>query len=72
MVVSWKEAAEIHDSVDSDAFVIPRRSGSAVAGFPSAYFTTRSFSSRKIHFSTLCPTRNVVPPGSIILTRRSI
>ena len=27
-VVSWKEAAERNDSVASDAFVIPRMSGS--------------------------------------------
>ena len=30
-VVSWKEAAERNDSVASDAFVIPRISGSDVA-----------------------------------------
>jgi len=47
-----REAAEIQNSVESEAFVIPRSSGSAVAGVPFA-FTTRSFSSRKIHFSTL-------------------
>ena len=31
LVVSWKEAAERKDSVASDAFVIPRISGSNVA-----------------------------------------
>ena len=31
-VVSWNEAAERNDSVASDAFVIPRISGSNVAG----------------------------------------
>ena len=34
-VVSWKEAAERNDSVASEAFVIPRISGSNVAGSPS-------------------------------------
>ena len=31
-VVSWKEAAEMNDSVESDAFVMPRSSGSHVDG----------------------------------------
>jgi hypothetical protein len=31
-VVSWNEDAEMNDSVDSDALVMPRRSGSAMAG----------------------------------------
>ena len=34
LVVSWKEAAERKDSVASDAFVIPRISGSCVACSP--------------------------------------
>jgi len=45
-VVSWKEAAERKDSVASEAFVIPRISGSNVAcSFFS--FWTRVFSRSK-------------------------
>ncbi|RWX49716.1 hypothetical protein VT98_10151, partial [Candidatus Electrothrix communis] len=32
LVVSWKEAAEINESVDNDAFVTPNNWGSAEAG----------------------------------------
>jgi hypothetical protein len=35
-VVSWKLAAEMNESVESDAFVIPSSSGCAVAGRPPA------------------------------------
>ena len=38
-VVSWNDAAERNDSVASDAFVIPRISGSNVASSPFAFFT---------------------------------
>jgi hypothetical protein len=34
-VVSWKDAAEINDSVASEAFVIPRR---ILSNFISAFF----------------------------------
>src|SRR5438270_1599852 len=45
-VVSWNDAAEMNESVESDAFVIPSSSGRPCAGrLPSAI--TRSFSSRK-------------------------
>ena len=40
-VVSWKEAAERNDSVASDAFVIPRISGSNVACSFFAFFDAR-------------------------------
>ena len=43
-VVSWKEAAERKDSVASDAFVIPRISGSYVACSSFFAFLTRTFS----------------------------
>jgi hypothetical protein len=33
-VVSWNDAAEMNESVESDAFVIPSSSGCAVAGRP--------------------------------------
>ena len=50
-VVSWNEAAETNESVERDAFVIPRRSGRPCAGLPPAA-TIRSFSSRKRNLST--------------------
>ena len=43
-VVSWKEAAESHDSVASDALVIPISSARPEAGLPPSV-TTRRFSS---------------------------
>ena len=43
-VVSWNEAAETNESVDRDAFVMPRSSGRPWAGLPPAA-TIRSFSS---------------------------
>src|SRR3990172_3585846 len=70
-VVSWKEAAEIQDSVESEALVIPNSCGSAFAGVPFSALI-RSFSSLNTVFSTLCPTRKFVSPGSLILTLLSI
>ena len=35
-VVSWKEAAEMNDSVESEAFVMPSSKRTAVAGWPPA------------------------------------
>jgi len=35
-VVSWNDAAEMNESVESDAFVIPSSSGRPVAGRPPA------------------------------------
>ena len=43
-VVSWNDAAEMNESVESDAFVIPSSSGRPVAGRPPLAIT-RSFSS---------------------------
>src|ERR1700678_3139820 len=45
-VVSWKEAAEMKESVESEALVIPSSSGRPIAGLPPLAIT-RSFSSRK-------------------------
>ena len=42
-VVSWKEAADSHDSVASDALVMPMSSGRPEAGVPPSA-TTRRFS----------------------------
>ena len=36
LVVSWKDDAQMNDSVESDAFVMPRSSGSAMAGLAAA------------------------------------
>ncbi len=56
-VVSWKEAAEIQLSVDSDADVIPSRIGSDVAASASrysitffAFFRRSPFASRAFFF----------------------
>ena len=35
-VVSWNDDAEMNDSVESDAFVMPSSSGSAIAGLAAA------------------------------------
>ena len=52
-VVSWNDAAQMNDSVESDAFVIPSNSGRPVPGRPPAT-DTRSFSSMKPNRSTCC------------------
>ena len=70
-VVSWKDAAEMKLSVESDALVMPSSTGCAVAGrFPPA--TALSFSSEKTNLSTSSPTTNSVSPTSSMRTRRSI
>ena len=70
-MVSWKDAAEIKDSVARDAFVMPRSTGSAVArARPSA--SAFSFSSKTRARSICSPLRNLVSPGSEISTLRSI
>ena len=51
-VVSWNDAAEMNESVESDALVMPRSSGRPVAGLPPSLIT-RSFSSRKWNLSSL-------------------
>ena len=61
-VVSWKEAAERKDSVASDAFVIPRMSGSNVACSPFSFFT-RAFSRSSTTLSTSWPGRSSVVAG---------
>jgi hypothetical protein len=47
-VVSWKDAADSHDSVASDALVMPISCGRPAAGLPPSE-TTRRFSSSKLH-----------------------
>ena len=70
-VVSWNEAADNHDSVASDAFVMPISTGRPEAGsLPSA--TTRRFSASNTARSTSEPGRNSVAPDSMTVMRRSI
>ena len=59
------------DEVVRDACVMPRTSGSAVAGErPSAMAFW--FSALNSALSTCSPTRKLVPPGSVTVTLRSI
>jgi len=70
-VVSWNDEAEMNDSVESEALVMPNSSGSPTAG-RRPLFIAFSFSSSKSHFSTCSSTRNSVSPTSETRTRRSI
>ncbi len=70
-VVSWNDAAEMNESVESDAFVMPSSSGRPFAGSPPPA-STRSFSSWKRNLSTCSSMRNSVSPTSSIFTQRSI
>ncbi len=62
-VVSWNDAAERNDSVASDAFVIPRISGSDVAWSLPFSFLTRAFSRSRTSLSTSWPGSRSVPPA---------
>ena len=70
-VVSWKEAADSHDSVASEALVIPISTGRPEAGSPPSA-TTRRFSASNLARSTSEPGRNSVAPESITVMRLSI
>ncbi|MNI52867.1 hypothetical protein D3C73_1076730 [compost metagenome] len=70
-VVSWKEAAEMNDSVASDALVIPSRTGSKRA-ISSLRLVRRAFSSMTRWRSACSPFRNLLLPWSVISTLRSI
>ncbi len=70
-VVSWKEAAEMKESVESDAFVMPSSIGRAVDDWPFAA-RTRSFSSSNRKRSTCSSIRKSVSPTSSIFTLRII
>src|SRR5260221_4859020 len=61
-VVSWNDAAEMKLSVESEALVMPRRSGVPSAGSPPR-FITFSFSSMKRKRSS-CSSTNKLPRGS--------
>ena len=70
-VVSWKDAAEMNESVESEALVMPRSSERPIAGRPPV-ISTRWFSSLNRKRSVCCSSRKVVSPTSSILTQRSI
>ena len=70
-VVSWKEAADSHDSVASDALVIPISTGRPDAGVPPSPTTAR-FSSSNRGRSTSSPGSSSVSPDSSTFTRLSI
>ena len=70
-MVSWKEAADSHDSVASDALVMPMSSGRPEAGLPPSA-TTRRFSASKRARSTSSPGSSSASPDSMTVTRRSI
>ena len=70
-VVSWNDAAEMNESVDSDALVMPSSMWWNCAGsLPS--LMARSFSSSNSERSTCSSRMKRVSPGSVITTRRSI
>src|SRR5207237_63335 len=68
-VVSWNDAAEMNESVESEAFVMPSSSGRPVAGRPPSLMT-RSFSSANANLSTCSSRRNFVSPTSSTLRQR--
>ena len=70
-VVSWNDAAEMNESVESDALVMPSSSGRPVAGLPPLAIAF-SFSSRKRNLSICCSSRNDVSPTSSTFTQRII
>ena len=70
-VVSWNDAADSHDSVASEALVMPISTGRAEAGSPPSP-TTRRFSDSKRLRSASSPGSRSASPASMIVTRRSI
>src|SRR5881409_2456288 len=55
-VVSWNEAAEMNESVDSEALVMPSSSGRSLGAFLPE-FLMRSFSAMNRNLSTTDPAR---------------
>jgi hypothetical protein len=70
-VVSWNDAAEMKESVESEALVMPSSSGRPIDGRPPLAIT-RSFSSRKRNLSICCSSRTDVSPTSSIFTQRNL
>ena len=71
LVVSWKDAAASHESVASEAFVMPMRIGRADAASPPDSTISALVSTNRLR-STSSPGRNSVSPGSMMWTLRSI
>ena len=70
-VVSWNDAADSHESVASDALVMPMSSGRPSAGvLPSV--TSARLVSVYTFWSTRSPGRKSESPGSCTATRRVI
>ena len=61
-VVSWNDAAEMNDSVASDALVMPSSTGSYVAGCSPLRARARAFASTTRMRSTCSPRRSFVSP----------
>ena len=70
-VVSWNDAADSHDSVASEALVIPISTGRPAAGTPPSSTTPRFISSNRGR-STSSPGSRSVSPDSSTFTRLSI
>ena len=70
-VVSWKEAADSHDSVASDALVMPSSSGRPLAGVAPRSSASR-FACSNVARSTSSPGSSWVSPPSRTVTRLSI
>ena len=70
-VVSWNDAADSHESVASDALVMPISSGRPSAGFLPSW-TSRRLVSANTRWSTRSPGRKSDSPGSWTATRRVI
>ncbi len=69
--VSWNDAADNHDSVANDAFVIPINSARPDAGRPPSA-TTRRFSASNRDRSTNSPGNNSASEESMTVTRFNI
>ena len=70
-VVSWNDAADSHESVASDALVMPMSSGRPSAGRLPCWTRSR-LTSAYLRESTRSPGRNGDSPCSATSTRRSI
>jgi hypothetical protein len=64
LVVSWKLAAEMNDSDESEALVMPSKQRLAAGRASCGPCCRRSFSRRKRNLSTTAPGRNSLSPGS--------
>ena len=71
LVVSWKEAAEMKESEESDALVTPNRRVMPVAGLRLSR-RMDSLAIRKAWRSTMAPGRKAASPGSVTCTLRII